>query len=212
MLFSLLEMQEALKFCSNVSAPGPDHITWWYLKHILSNNTCTISILSLTNACLSLHHWPRNFKKLVSVIIPKLGKPAYNTPKAFRPIVLLNTLGKLIEKMIARRLQFDAVKHGILHPNQLGGVAQWSIEDAGVFLTHLVRAGWAKGLKTSIIAFDIAQFFPSLNHSMLTSILSHFGFANCIVDFFSNYLVGRSTQYSWNSFLSGACDTDVGVG
>jgi len=47
---------------------------------------------------------------------------------------------------------------------------------------------------------------------MLTSILSHFGFANCIVDFFSDYLVGRSTQYSWNSFLSGACYTDIGMG
>ena len=46
---------------------------------------------------------------------------------------------------------------------------------------------------------------------MLTSILIHFGFANCIVDFFSNYLVDRSTQYSWNSFLSGACDVDVGM-
>ena len=137
-----------------------------------------------------LHHWPRHFKKSVSVIIPKPGKPAYDIPKAFRPIVLLNTLGKLIEKIVVRRLQFDAVKHGILHPNQLKGVAQWSTENAGIFLTHLVRAGWAKGLKTSIIAFDIAQFFPSLNHSMLTSILSHFGFANCIVDFFSNYLVG----------------------
>ena len=47
---------------------------------------------------------------------------------------------------------------------------------------------------------------------MLTSILSHFSFANCIVDFFSDYLVGRSTQYSWNSFLFRACDVDVGVG
>ena len=158
-----------------------------------------------------LHHWPRHFKKLVSIIISKPGKPAYDIPKAFRPIVLLNTLGKLIEKMIARQLQFDAVKYGILHPNQLGGVAQRSTEDAGVFLTHLVRAGWAKGLKTSIIAFDIAQFFSSLNHSMLTSILSHFGFANYIVDFFSDYLVGRSTQCSWNSFLSGACDIDIGM-
>ena len=91
-------------------------------------------------------------------------------------------------------------------------MAQWSTENAGVFLTHLVRAGWAKGLKISIIAFDITQFFLSLNHTMLTSILSHFGFANYIVDFFSNYLVDRSTQYSWNSFLSGACDTDVGMG
>ena len=136
--FSMLEMQEALKACSNVSAPGPDHITWRYLKHILSNNTCAVGILSLANACLLLHHWPRHFKESVSVIIPKPGKPAYDTPKAFRPIVLLNTLGKLIEKMIARRLQFDAVKYSILHPNQLGGVAQRSTEDAGVFLMHLV--------------------------------------------------------------------------
>jgi len=75
------------------------------------------------------------------VIRPKPGKPAYNTPKVFRLIVLLNTLEKLIEKMIARQLQFDAVKYSILHPNQLRGMAQWSTEDAGVFLTHLVQAG-----------------------------------------------------------------------
>jgi len=81
-------MQEALKACSNVSASGPDHITWWYLKHILSNKTYTVGIISLANACLSLHHWPRHFKELVSVIMPK---PAYNTLKVFRPIVLLNT-------------------------------------------------------------------------------------------------------------------------
>ena len=72
------------------------------------------------------------------MIIPKPGKLAYNTPKAFRFIVLLNTLGKLIEKMIARQLQFDAVKYGILHHNQLEGMAQWSTENASMFLTHLV--------------------------------------------------------------------------
>ena len=46
---------------------------------------------------------------------------------------------------------------------------------------------------------------------MLTSILRRFDFANCIVNFFSDYLVGRFTQYSWNSFLSGVCDTSIGV-
>ena len=44
---------------------------------------------------------------------------------------------------------------------------------------------------------------------MLTSILRYFGFADCIMGFFSNYLVDR---YSWNSFLSGACYADIGVG
>jgi len=61
------------------------------------------------------------------------------------------------------------------------------------------------------MAFDIAQFFPSLNHSMLTAILQHSGFADCLASFFSDYLVGRSTQYSWNFFFSNACDADVGM-
>ena len=81
---------------------------WCYLKSILANDICASGILSLANSCITLRHWPQHFKESVSVIIPKPGKPAYDTPKAFQPIVLLNTLGKLIEKMIARRLQFDA--------------------------------------------------------------------------------------------------------
>jgi len=133
-----LEIQEVLKACSNVSASGSDYITWWYFKIILTNNTCAVGILSLANACLSLHYWSKHFKESVSVIIPKLGKPTYDILKVFRPIFLLNTLGKLIEKMIARQLQFDAVKYGILHPNQLGGIVQWSTEDTSVFLTYLV--------------------------------------------------------------------------
>ena len=89
---------------------------------------------------------------------------------------------------------------------------QQSTEDAGVFLTHLVQASWAKRLKTSTVAFDIVQFFPSLNYSMLTLILRHFGFSDCIIDFFSNYSIGKLTQYSWNLFISSACDANVGVG
>jgi len=47
---------------------------------------------------------------------------------------------------------------------------------------------------------------------MLTAILRHSGFVDCLVDFFSDYLVGRSTQYAWNSFLSHVCDADIGMG
>jgi len=114
--------------------------------------------------------------------------------------------------MIARQLQFDAVKYSVLYPNQLGSISQRSTEDARLFLIYLVCSGWAKGLKTSVVAFNIAQFFFSLNHSMLTAILWHSGFADCLVDLFSDYLVGKLTWYSWNSFLSDVCDVDVGVG
>ena len=37
--------------------------------------------------------WPDYFKHSKTVVIPKPEKPAYNIPKVFCSIVLLNTLG-----------------------------------------------------------------------------------------------------------------------
>jgi hypothetical protein len=81
-----------------------------------------------------------------------------------------------------------------------------------VYLTHLICAGWAKGLKTSIVAFDITQFFPSLNHDLLLCILKHQGFPIEVCNFFSSYLSNRSTQFLWNGILSPLFDCMVGVG
>jgi len=47
---------------------------------------------------------------------------------------------------------------------------------------------------------------------MLALIFRHFGFPNCTMDIFFNYLVDRSTQYSWKSFISGAYDANVDMG
>ena len=100
----------------------------------------------------------------MSVIIPKSNKASYNISKAFRPIVLLNTVSKLIEKVISHHLQFHLSANEFLDPNQLGGIRQCSTIDAGMYFMHLICAGWAKDCHTSVIAFNIAQFFPSLNH------------------------------------------------
>ncbi|CAA7267777.1 unnamed protein product [Cyclocybe aegerita] len=124
--------------CSNSSAPGPDHVTWVHLKELLKDKHVLVLFIVLANACLRVGHWPRIFKESLSVIVLKPNKPSYAVPKAFRPIILLITFGKLIEKMIANRIQFDTVKHDIFHPNQLGGIRQRSTEDAGLILTHLV--------------------------------------------------------------------------
>ena len=60
--------------------------------------------------------------------------------------------------------------------------------------------------------FDIAQFFPSLNHRLLSLILDKAGFGPWVVNFFSNYLVNRKTSYFWNNFASHSFDVNVGVG
>jgi hypothetical protein len=65
----------------------------------------------------------------------------YDTPKLFCPIVLLNTLGKMFEKMLSNRLQFEAAKHGVLHPNMFGGVCQNSTEASKLATSLQPKAG-----------------------------------------------------------------------
>jgi len=64
----------------------------------------------------------------------------------------------------------------------------------------------------STLAFDIVQFFPLLNHCLLPLIIEKAEFDSKISKFFSDYLDGRKTQYTWNDFSSPFFDVNVGVG
>ncbi|KAJ3510741.1 hypothetical protein NMY22_g15879 [Coprinellus aureogranulatus] len=86
------------------------------------------------------------------------------------------------------------------------------VTEVGLFLTHLVRTGWVKGYHTSVVAFDIAQFFPSINHQFLLAVLQKQGFHPKVATFFASYLVQRFTRYAWNNFVSDPMQADVGVG
>jgi len=125
------------------------------------------------------------------IVIPKPNKLSYDFPKSFRPIVLLNTMGKLIEKVIGDRLQFQVVLNNFIHQSQLSGLKFKSTIDAGIILTHFICTKWIKNMSTSTLAFDITQFFPSLNHRLLALILGKAGFKSRVVNFFSNYLIDR---------------------
>jgi len=63
-----------------------------------------------------------------------------------------------------------------------------------------------------MLVFDIAQFFPSLNHQLLPLILNKASFNPKVSTFFQNYLVGRKTKYLWKSFFSLFFNVDVRVG
>jgi len=76
---------------------------------------------------------------------------------------------------------------------------------------HLIHAEWVKNCSTSILVFDITQFFPSLNYQLLLSILNKANFDPRVSHFFRNYLVGRKTKYFWNNFSSPYFDVNIGV-
>ena len=210
--FSEEEFTHAITNCNDSSASGPNKVTWGHFKCIIKVKSCLRNIISITNTCFDLGHWPNHFKKSTTIVILKSNKPSYNSLKSFRPIVLLNTLGKLIEKVIGERLQFQAISNNFIYQSQLGGLKFKSTTDAGIALTHIIHTGWIKHLSTSTLVFDIAQFFPSLNHHLLSLILDKAGFGSRVVNFFSNYLVNRKTSYFWNNFALHSFDVNIGIG
>ena len=210
--FSRYEFKSAIHKCSDSSTPEPDKMSWWHWKLIIKNNDCLSKIINITNACINLGHWPKYFKTSITIVIPKLNKTSYDSLKAFHPIVLLNTLGKLVEKVIAKRIQFIVVSNNFIHPSQLGSLKFKSTSDTGTVLTHIIRSGWSKGRTTSTLTFDISQFFPSLNHCILILILEKAGLSPKVTNFFANYLIQRSTKYLWNDLSSLSFKVNVGVG
>ena len=89
---------------------------------------------------------------------------------------------------------------------------QWFTMDVDVILTYLIWVGWVKSLLTSTLAFDITQFFPSLNYWLLPLILNKASFDPRISVFLQDYLVDRKTCYFWNNFSFFLFKVDVRVG
>jgi len=148
--FSKEEFKQAIIKCNDSSAPGLDKLSWRHLKIIIKQDECLANIINIANVCINLGHWPDYFRCSSTIIIPKPNKLSYDQAKMFCPIVLLNTLGKLIEKVVTERIQFTVTNNNFIHPSQLGGLKFKSTTDARVMLTHIVRSGWAKGVTNFI--------------------------------------------------------------
>jgi len=139
--FSREEFKFALSSCNNLSAPGPDKLLWNHLKIIFEDNKYLDTFVQIANACINLGYWPSHFKISTMIVIPKPNKKSYDFPKSFRPIFLLNIIGKLIEKVIGERLQFNTVSNDFIHLSQLGGLKFKSTVNVGVALMHTIQTG-----------------------------------------------------------------------
>ena len=64
------------------------------------------------------------------MVLRKPGKPDYSDPAAYRPIALLNTIGKVLEAIVARRISDLAEDANLLPDEQYGARPGRSAEDA----------------------------------------------------------------------------------
>lgn len=97
------------------------------------------------------------------VVLRKPGKPDYSVPGAYRPISLLNTLGKLLEAVMTRRLSYLAEKHSLLPNSQFGGRPGRTAEQALLVLSRAIDQAWYKHKVATLISFDLKGAFNDVN-------------------------------------------------
>ncbi|KAF8624922.1 hypothetical protein AX15_005638 [Amanita polypyramis BW_CC] len=76
---------------------------------------------------------------------------------------------------------------------------------------YFVKRARDEGHFTSCLAIDMAQYFPSLNHEVLRTMLIKLGFAPNITKLFSSYFEERVTIYLWGTQKSPQFNASDGV-
>uniref|UniRef100_A0A9Q8PH93 LINE-1 retrotransposable element ORF2 protein n=1 Tax=Passalora fulva TaxID=5499 RepID=A0A9Q8PH93_PASFU len=108
----LLAITAVLRKLPAKKAPGPDGIPNELLKKC--RDQLAPAVTAIFNACLQTGYYPIAFKQSTTVVLRKPQKEDYTQVKSYRPIALLNTLGKALEKLVATRLSEAAEEHSLL--------------------------------------------------------------------------------------------------
>ena len=163
------------------------------------------------NACLTQGYHPKAWRAAAIAVVPKPDKEDYSLPKCYRLVALLECLGKLLEKVIAKRLSHDITSLSLIPTSQFGAHPHSSTVDAGLCLTHDVETAHLLGSVCGMILFNIQGFFDNVNHKCLVGLVRSLGFLREICQWISSFLQDRIVRLRFNNFTSEDIDLELGT-
>ena len=114
--FLISELNTAIASSGN-TAVGPDNLHYAFFRHLSDSSLTTI--LTAFNDLWENHLFPASWKEGTVIALPKPGKTR-SDPNNYRPIALTSCLGKLFERMVAKRLAYILEKHNMLSKHRSG--------------------------------------------------------------------------------------------
>ena len=160
--FTIRDLGDAISLLKNGKAQGLDNIHHEMIKCF--GPTTRFWLLDRLNDCLKQQQIPNVWRKAKVVALLKPGKDP-ESPKSYRPIALLCSLYKLLERMILTRLQCK-IEH-ILIPQQAGFRPGKSCCSQVLNLTQHIEDGFELGQITGAAFIDLTAAYDTINHRRL---------------------------------------------
>jgi hypothetical protein len=207
---SIEELQQA---CSSTAvkgkAPGPDGIT----QEIIAKAFQAIpdTFLKVYGLLVEKGYHPKCWRRATGAILAKPGKPDYSIPKAYRIISLLNCLGKVSERILAKRLSLMSEKGPLLHDSQMGGRRKRSAVDTAILLTDFVERNKAKKQKSSVVFLDIKGAFDHVAKSRLLQIMRSLALPQSLIGWTRTFLEERSIRLAFDGQIEDFSEVEIGV-
>jgi len=203
------EIERAVRKAGPNKAPGVDGITNGILHKTL--DLLQPHLFRLFNACLNHGYCPAHFKDAVTVVLRKPKKEDYTQAKAYRPIALLSTLGKVMETIIANRLSYLADVHHLLPTRHTGGRKLASTDHAMHFLLQRIHKAWSEGEVASLLLLDVSGAYDNVSAERLLHNLRKRRVDNRINAWVKSFLEGRSTTLKLQEYTAPSAPIQTGI-
>lgn len=201
------EMEDAMKQLKPNKAPGPDKITNKILKALPKK--LKDFLLWLFNNCLEKAYYPKEWKRTEVRCLPKPGKDLKQT-SSYRPISLLNTVGKLFDRIILKRINVFIDENDGIPNEQFGFRKSHDTVQQVLRLTEKIVTSFGRQEDTATVLLDVQKAFDSVWHPGLLFKLTN-NIPKSYVHLIASFLQDRSFYCSVNGVSSTEKPIKAGV-
>ena len=197
---TLEEVERQLHAAKSWKAPGEDGlpvIVWKQVWPVVKQHVLALFRKSLEEGTL-----PSQWRHAKIIPLKKPGKEDYTIAKAWRPISLLATLGKVLESVVAERISHMVETHGLLPTNHFGARKQRSAEQALVLLQEQIYTAWRGRRVVSLISFDVKGAYNGVCKERLLQRLETRGIPERLLRWIAAFCSERTASIQVNGHTS----------
>ena len=169
---------------------GSDNISNVLLKELATVLSVPLSMITNQSMCTGV--FP-DLMKLAEVVPLYKGK-SREFETNYRPISLLTTMSKVMEKVVYKRVYKFLTNTGQICKTQYGFRSNHSCEHAIAQVVGSVLKNMEMNKSTIAVMLDLSKAFDTIEHSIMIQKLELFGVRGVCLDWFKSYLENRKMR------------------